>query len=182
MPEFDVVIVGGRPSGSALAARLGARGAKVLVLDRAKLPSVPAVPSSPTVHPGAMKLLDELGIEESRYADPRARIDGMAFEFHTYFSAVLKVPTTFGRSYWYGVDRRQFDHVLWTNLDRFPSVARRDGFSVTSVLRDAGGRVNGVAGAAGGVEERFTARCVVGADGRYSRVAREVGAEVVEEN
>ncbi|HEU4758513.1 MAG TPA: FAD-dependent monooxygenase, partial [Dehalococcoidia bacterium] len=66
--QYDVVIVGGRPAGATLAARLGARGHSVLVLDRAAFPSAPAVPSSPTVHPGGMRLLDELGIEERRYA------------------------------------------------------------------------------------------------------------------
>src|SRR5512140_742283 len=109
--EYDVVVVGGRPAGSTLAARLGARGLKVLVVDRAKLPSLPAVPSSPTLHPGAMRLLDELGLEEASYADPSARIDALAMQFHTYFGVVFRVPRMFGRAYFYGIDRRQFDHA-----------------------------------------------------------------------
>jgi flavin-dependent dehydrogenase len=47
--DFDVVIVGGRPAGASLAARLGARGVRVLVVDRAELRSQPAVPSCPVV-------------------------------------------------------------------------------------------------------------------------------------
>jgi len=179
---YDVVIVGGRPSGSALAARLGARGHSVLVVDRATFPSLPGVPSSPTVHPGAMRLLDELGIAESSYADPTARQDFFVVEFHTFFSAVMKVPRMHGRDYAYGIDRRQFDTLLWNNLDRFPSVSRREGFPITGVLRDSAGRVTGVVGGPRGAQERIAARCVVGADGRWSRVAREVGAEVVEED
>ena len=61
--HYDVAIIGGRPSGASLGARLGARGLRVLVVDRAELPSLPAVPSCPTIHPGAMRLLDELGID-----------------------------------------------------------------------------------------------------------------------
>jgi flavin-dependent dehydrogenase len=45
-----------------------------------------------------------------------------------------------------------------------------------------GERVTGVAGrASGGGEERFTADCVVGADGRFSLVARKVGARSIDE-
>src|SRR5262249_35605749 len=142
----------------------------------------PAVPSSPTVHPGTMHLLDELGIAESGYADPTARQDFFVVEFHTFFSAVMKVPPMHGRDYAYGVDRRQFDLLLWKHLDRFPSVSRREGFPISGVLRDPSGRVAGVVGGPRGAEERIAARCVVGADGRWSRVAREVGAEVVEED
>jgi 2-polyprenyl-6-methoxyphenol hydroxylase-like FAD-dependent oxidoreductase len=180
--QYDVVIVGGRPAGSTLAARLGARGHKVLVVDRVKFPCVPGVPSSPSIHPGAMKLLDELGIEERAYADLAARMAAMFFEFSTYFSVLMKMPVISGRGYWFGVDRSTFDHLLWKNLDRFPSVSRREGFPVTGVLRDSTGRVTGVVGGANGRQEHITARCVVGADGRWSRVAREVGAEVVEED
>src|SRR5436190_13582561 len=133
--QYDIVIVGGRPAGSTLAARLGARGHRVLVVDRVKFPCVPGVPSSPSIHPGAMQLLDELGIEEREYADPTARIALMSFEFSTYFSVLMKVPKAFGRDYWFGVNRSTFDHLLWKNLDRFPSVSRRDGFPVTGVLR-----------------------------------------------
>jgi 2-polyprenyl-6-methoxyphenol hydroxylase-like FAD-dependent oxidoreductase len=179
--RYDVVIVGGRPAGSSLAARLGARGHRVLVVDRARFPCVPTVPSSPTVHPGAMKLLDEIGIDERDYADPHARIGAMLIQFADYFSALLTMPKVFGRDCFYGVDRSRFDHLLWKNLDRFPSVERRDGFPVIGVLRDASGAVTGVVGGPNG-EERIAARCVVGADGRWSRVAREVGAEVVEED
>ena len=179
---YDVVIVGGRPAGASLAARLGARGYSVLVLDRVGFPSLPGVPSSPTVHPGTMRLLDELGLEESSYSDPAGRIDHFTLDFHPWFSATMKVPPMFGRSYLYGIDRRQFDGALWKHLERFPSVTRREGFPINGVLRDADGRVAGVVGGPGGGEERIAARCVVGADGRWSRVAREVGAEVVEED
>src|SRR5262245_15807331 len=158
--QYDVVIVGGRPAGAALAARLGARGHSVLVLDRATFPSLPGVPSSPTLHPGAMRLLDELGIDESSYADPTARQDFFVVEFHTFFSAVMKVPRMHGRDYAFGIDRRRLDLVLWKNLDRFPSVSRREGFPISGVLRDSAGRVTGVVGGLHGGEERITARCV----------------------
>jgi 2-polyprenyl-6-methoxyphenol hydroxylase-like FAD-dependent oxidoreductase len=95
----------------------------------------------------------------------------------------MKVPEMFGRDYMYGVDRRRFDALLWDHLARFPAVSRRDGISVTGMLRGADDTVVGVvAREHGGPEEQIRARCVVGADGRFSLVARQVGAPVVEED
>ncbi|MBC8098595.1 MAG: FAD-dependent monooxygenase, partial [Armatimonadetes bacterium] len=41
--DYDVIIVGGRPAGSTLAARLGQYGLRVLLLERGTFPSLPAV-------------------------------------------------------------------------------------------------------------------------------------------
>ena len=182
-PAFDVIVVGGRVAGATLAARLGARGIHVLVVDRAELPSLPQVPSSPTVHPGAMRILDELGIDESGYADEHARMPWFAFELGDHVSTEMKIPSMFGRDYFYGVDRRRFDGLLWDRLDRFPTVERRQGDNVTSLLRAEDGRVEGVViRRHGEAEEQVRARCVVGADGRFSAVARFVEAPIVEED
>src|SRR4026207_1278490 len=69
---------------SPLAARLDRLGARVLVLDRAAFPSLPQVPSSPIIHAGAMRLLDELGIDEAKYGDDHARQTHYLFEMGTY--------------------------------------------------------------------------------------------------
>lgn len=177
--SYDVIIVGGRPAGAALAAHLGARGARVLVVDRATFPSLPGVPSSPIVYPSAMRLLDELGIDEASYADPFARMPRFTFDFVPWWSTSMTMPTIAGRGYVRGIDRRRFDLTLWENLARFPSVERRAGFAVRDVLRDRDGRVVGVVG--GAPQERIAAGCVVGADGRFSVVARCVRAPVIEE-
>ncbi|MBK8429933.1 MAG: FAD-dependent monooxygenase [Chloroflexi bacterium] len=65
--DFDLIIVGGRVAGSALAVQLGRAGLKVLLVERGRLPSKhPA--SSPIIGPSSMQLLDELGAAESDYA------------------------------------------------------------------------------------------------------------------
>jgi len=56
-PHYDVIIVGGRPAGSTLAARLGKQGLHVMMLERAEFPSLPAA-SSPIIFAPAMQLLD----------------------------------------------------------------------------------------------------------------------------
>ncbi|MBZ0285543.1 MAG: NAD(P)/FAD-dependent oxidoreductase [Anaerolineae bacterium] len=173
--DYDVIIVGGRPAGSTLAARLGAQHLKVLLLERAAMPSLPAA-SSPIIYSPALKLLDEIGAPEDEYAHhtpPIRRVIGHAAGF----SAVIPIPEAHGRDYAYAIDRARFDHALWTHAQRFNTVTARDNFNVTELLWD-GDRVVGIVGSAGkhAPEERITARLVIGADGRFSVVARKTNA------
>ena len=62
--HFDVIIVGGRPAGSTLAARLGQRNIRTLLLERATMPSLPAI-SSPGIYASTMQMLDEIGADEA---------------------------------------------------------------------------------------------------------------------
>lgn len=177
--DFEVIIVGGRPAGASLAARLGARGVRVLVVDKADLRSQPAVPSCPVIYPSSMRLLDEIGLNESTYAEVAARCGRLEIQFDTHFKASFGMPSMFGRDYVYALDRAPFDHVLWAHLARFPSVTARRGFAFLDLVRDAGGQVIGIEGQEGeGPKETIRARCVVGADGRFSLVARRAGAKV----
>jgi 2-polyprenyl-6-methoxyphenol hydroxylase-like FAD-dependent oxidoreductase len=182
MDRYDVIIVGGRPAGASLAARLGRMGRNVLVLDRATFPSQPTVPSCPTLHMGALALLDELGIPEAAYASDAVKFESFVIQFGGHFTARMVIPPVHGRTYGYSIDRGHFDQVLWDNLAQYPSVATRMGFHVDELLRDEDGRVSGVSGhVKDGPPERIEASWVVGADGRFSVVARQMGAKVVEE-
>lgn len=179
---YDVVIVGGRPAGASLAARLGARGRRVLVIDRAQFPSAPGVPSCPVIYPAAMALLDDIGVSERDYADAAVEVQDLVIEFHTYFEVHLRTPPTHGRDYVHILDRAPFDLALWKNLARFPTVTARSRFSFDDLIRDDAGRVIGIEGhAQGGPQERILAGCVVGADGRFSAVARKAGAKTTED-
>lgn len=180
--DYDVVIIGGRPAGASLAMRLGQRGHRVLLVDRARFPSLPAVPSSPALYSSAMAILDELGVPESSYAGGLAKFEGFSFQFRDYFDTYLAMPTMWGRNYLAGLDRQVFDEVLWRSVGRYVSVERREGFTVHELVRDGEGRVIGVIGGSDeGERQTIRARCVVGADGRFSMVARKVGARVTEE-
>ncbi len=177
-----MIIVGGRPAGATLAARLGARGLRVLVVDRASFPSQPAVPSSAVLYPGSMAILDDLGIDEASYVDEHSRMFGIRFGMAGIFEVSIGLPAmAAGRNYFVGLDRAGFDARLWRNLERFPSVERREGFAVADLLRD-GATVIGVVGApTGETPQEIRGRVVIGADGRFSQVARKAGAEVVED-
>lgn len=174
--RFDVIVVGGRPTGASLAMRLGRRGMRVLVLERARMPSMPIVPTCPTLHMGTLALLDELGVPEPAYAAGATRFARIVMDFAGAFRAHLPLPVLHGRAHAYGVDRRHFDRVMWEHMAHTPGVDARQGVAVEEILRDADGRVRGVRAGAEDIEADW----VVGADGRFSGVARQVGAEVVE--
>ncbi len=168
-------------AGSTLAARLGAAGLRVLLLERTLLPSLPPV-SSPAIYSSTMKLLDEIGAEEADYARNTPRVRRWVTEAGDAFRTINYIPDLHGRDYGYAIDRGRFDEALWRNAARFPTVTALQGFVVTDLLRE-GDRVCGVTGHTL-TQERctFSADCVVGADGRFSLVARQVGARVFAEH
>lgn len=173
--DYDVIIVGGRAAGSTLAARLGQAGLHVLLLERAAFPSAPAA-SSPIIYASTMRYLDEIGADESAYARSTPKIRRMK-NIVPGWEAEIPIPEAFGRDYAYAVDRARFDAALWDNALRFETVEGRMNFSVSDLLWD-GERVIGITGYAhqDKTPQIITARIVVGADGRFSLVARKVGA------
>jgi len=168
---FDVIIVGARCAGAALATRLAQAGLSVAVLDAAPLPSGQPT-STHLIQPPGMDELDDLGIgDQVRELTPALHAVRMRFDDDT---------TDFS----YGAARAA--HCLRrAALDgRLQYRAGEAGASlrantrVVGVLRAADGRVNGVeAVRRGGTPQRLVAPLVVGADGRNSSIAKLVGAE-----
>lgn len=175
--HYTVIIVGGRVAGASLAMRLAQQQLKVLLIDQATFPSWPAVPSSPMVHPGAMRLLAELGFNETDYAHPEAKINHFILDVMGKYQAVMPMERMqLDRNYIYGIDRHKFDTVLWQHAARLPNVTAHTGVALTDVVKDAAGRVTGIrAKASGAPETEYTADLVVGADGRFSLTAQKVG-------
>ncbi|MCE7948414.1 MAG: NAD(P)/FAD-dependent oxidoreductase [Chloroflexi bacterium CFX4] len=174
--RFDVIIVGGRPAGATLAARLAQGGLRVLLLDRATFPSLPAV-SSPIIYACTMALLDEIGADEAAYAHNTPKIRKLISETRDYYRAIAVIPEDRGRDYAYAIDRARFDNALWEQAAHTDGVTALPGFAVSDLLWD-GERVIGVTGRRHGSHalENFHAETVVGADGRWSLVARKVNA------
>ena len=178
--DYDVIIVGGRPAGATLAARLGMTGMRVLLVERSTMPSLPGA-SSPIIYSSTMHLLDEIGADETEYARGTPKIRRM-FSHSPNLNFDLPIPLAYGRDYAYAIDRARFDDALWRNAARLPSVTAWDGFSVTDVLWEDG-RVVGIVGqGADKMKREFTADLVVGADGRFSLVARKVEAQTFDEH
>ena len=180
--RYDVIIVGGRVAGASLAIRLGRQGLDVLLMERASFPSWPSVPSSPIIHPGTMRLLDELGLSEEDYVHPSARVTHIILDVMGKFQAVMPAERLdLDRNYFFGIDRNRFDMVMWQRAASLPSVTALESTPMLEVVKDAGGRVNGVLCKTAGAEQIFSADLVVGADGRFSMAAHKFGAKTFEE-
>lgn len=183
--EYEVMIVGGRPAGASLAARLGQQGVSTLVIDKATFPSEPSVPSCAMLYPQALQLLDELGFSGQRFGDDSSTVRRFVLELEGRFRVNIPMVEAHGRDYVWGIERAEFDAVLWDDLARWPSVTACDGVGVVALLRDDDGRGPRVTGVKvrdrDGREREIRARCVVGADGRFSTVARKAGARVRED-
>jgi menaquinone-9 beta-reductase len=170
MPSFDAIIIGARPAGAATAMLLARRGHRVLVLDRARRGSdtlsTHALMRAGVVQLQRWGLLDRLvaagtppiGRVSFRYADRHVPID-------------LEEPL-------YAPRRTVLDPVLADAAEEAGAEVHH-GSRVEHLLTDATGRVRGVrATSPSGRSVDLSATLTVGADGRRSLVAREVGAEV----
>lgn len=168
-PTCDVLIVGARCAGSALATFLARAGLKVLAVDRAALPS-DQVLSTHTIHPPGIDILDELGVGDAiRDVTPPTRTvrlrKGDAWAQATFQE---------GRA-GYCPRRERLDGLLQEAASA-AGAGVRDRTRAVALLRE-NGRVSGARLEHDGSQEDVRADLVVGADGRHSFVAGEVGAD-----
>ena len=177
----DVVVVGARCAGAATAMLLARAGHDVVLLDRAVLPS--DTTSTHALVRGGVVQLARWGLLDRIVASGAPPI--RTVDFHRYdgdrHEAVRHVVK----------DKAGVDHVLAPRrpeLDRIVLEAAveagarlLDRTTVRDVVLDAHGRATGVrAVREDGSQLEVRARLVIGADGLRSRVARHVGAPVVE--
>ncbi|NUR93172.1 MAG: NAD(P)-binding protein [Nonomuraea sp.] len=165
----DVCVVGGGPAGLTLALLLVRSGVRVTVVERAR--SLERDYRGEILLPGGMAVLDRLGVLEP--ARERGSYEHGRFQVIERGRAVMDVDyRRLGGPYrcLLSVPQR---HVLAELLAR---CERHDGFHylagrrATGLVREAGA-VRGVVCAGATVR----ARCVVAADGRYSRIRRVAG-------
>ena len=157
--EFDVVVVGGGPSGATAAADLARMGHSVMLLDRAGRikPCGGAVPP---------RLMEEFAIPDSLLV-ARARSARMVAPS----DRAVDMPV--GEIGYVGmVDRDVFDEWL-RNRAAQVGAERRTGTFERIERDEAAGAVVVYRESRGGPEQRVRARLVIGADGARSGVARD---------
>jgi 2-polyprenyl-6-methoxyphenol hydroxylase-like FAD-dependent oxidoreductase len=172
MQQYDAIIVGARCAGSPLAMWLARKGYRVLVVDRATFPSDTV--STHVMQPLAVAALARWSLLDRLTATGCPPIHTYAYDFGPV--TISGTPGTLDTPVAYCPRRTVLDKLL-VDAAAEAGAEIREGFAVEEVLIE-GGRVVGITGRSKDrtlVTER--AQVVVGADGRYSRVAEAVRPE-----
>ena len=168
--DTEVVVVGGGPAGSAVAAALASLGHEVVLLDKARFPRHKAC--SEYINAGGAKLLGEMGMLDEVLAAGAHRMESMI----VHAPGGRRFAADFGKAEpgaaALGLSRHKLDHLLLERA-RALGVTVREGAHVRRILRE-GGRVAGVEATIDGNTERIRALLIVGADGRNSAVLRDL--------
>ncbi|MFE2271497.1 NAD(P)/FAD-dependent oxidoreductase [Streptomyces lavendulae] len=171
--DYDVVISGAGPGGSAAAILLARRGVRVALLERRSDPDAYKVLCTHSLTANAYPVLDELGLvpalEEAGAVRNEAR-------WYTRWGWIepRAAPGGPGLPYAYNIRRSVLDPLIRARAAGTPGVDLLAGHRVTGLLRE-GGRTVGVRASTPKGEREIRARLVVGADGKDSAVATLAG-------
>lgn len=175
MGRYDVVIVGTRIAGAAVAMLLARHGLRVLAVDRARFPS-DTLSSHQVQVPGAA-LLARWGLLDALVAAGTPAVRSVRFDLDG-VPLEGSLPVVGGADAVYSPRRTLLDALL-VDAARHAGADVREHVTVAGLLV-RNGRVSGIrARARGGRELTASASLVIGADGRRSTVARAVGARVL---
>jgi 2-polyprenyl-6-methoxyphenol hydroxylase-like FAD-dependent oxidoreductase len=166
--DFDVIIVGARVAGSALAALLGEKGYRVLLLEKARFPSDTL--STHFFRAPALRVFERLGVlDEVKSAAPPLTVLWNYIDGHV-ISDPVAAPEPHLR--FFLCERRlTLDWTLFQRVKREPNVEIRLGAHVKELIWQDG-RVSGVRWTEESGMNEASARIVVGADGFYSTLAK----------
>lgn len=169
----DVIVVGARCAGSALAMSLARMGHQVLVLDKDRFPSDMPM-STHLIHQRGVACLGRWGLRDEVSATGSLPVTRGVFDLGP-VTLIGSPPAVAGETDSFAPRRLLLDAIL-VNAAVGSGAELREDSRVTGLLVEDG-RVVGVRGVRGG-GRRFAerARLVVGADGPASRVATAAGA------
>jgi flavin-dependent dehydrogenase len=174
---FDAVIVGARCAGAAAALLLARAGARVLLVDRGAYGTDTL--STHALMRGAVMQLHRWGVLPAIVAAGTPPVRSTTFSY-TGHDLTVPIDSRHGVDALYAPRRALLDRIL-VDAAIAAGAEVRYGVHVDDVIRDAGGRVRGIATATDGLRRVFNADLVIGADGLYSTIAQRVEAPTVVE-
>jgi flavin-dependent dehydrogenase len=173
--KYDVVVVGARCAGAATALLLARAGAKVAVVDRGRFGTDTL--STHALMRGAVLQLHRWGLLPAIVASGTPAVRATTFGY-TNEAVTVPIEPKYGVDALYAPRRTLLDGVLSAAAAESGAEVVY-GVRVDGLIRGDDGRVRGVTATAGDTRHDIEADLVVGADGLYSTVARQVEAAPV---
>jgi geranylgeranyl reductase family protein len=168
LKTFDAVIVGAGPAGSAAAIALARRGYEVALIDKQCFPREKLC--GDFVNPINRAIFRALDVEDRILAEPHGRVTG--FRITTFSGREAEAGFSWlerESEAGLGLRRALLDHALLQRAEAL-AVTVRQGVRIEELTRAADGwRMTT------GREDPWHARSLIGADGRHSWVARQLG-------
>jgi geranylgeranyl reductase family protein len=161
MELFDVAIVGGGPAGSSCAAFCARAGLRALVLERETFPREKVC--GDCLNPSCWPMLERLDLAHRVRDLSHSKLESVEFIAICGRNVIVDLPS--GDDCELSVKRSLFDDLL-LNRVRELGAHVREKTTITAVAHDENWRIETTSG------EDFSARILVGADGRNSTVAR----------
>jgi len=161
MEIFDVAIVGGGPAGSSCAAFCARGGLRTLVLEREKFPREKVC--GDCLNPSCWPVLQRLSLAQRVRDLPHSKLDSVEFIAIGGRNVIVDLPS--GDDCELSVKRSLFDALLLKRAQELGAHVREE-TTVTALSHDGNWKIETARG------ENFSARILVGADGRNSTVAR----------
>ncbi|MCP4134639.1 MAG: geranylgeranyl reductase family protein [bacterium] len=170
--DFDVIIVGAGPAGCSAAYFLSTQGYSVLLLDKASFPRDKICGDGIGSH--SLSLLEKIGALEKIESIKPHKTSFVSVSAPNSQIMKGKIPSVNGlRDFGYIIPRMKFDFLLFDYIRSSTETTVLENFSVTDLLYD-GEHACGVRGLYNNSTEELTAKCIIGADGANSIVARKL--------
>jgi flavin-dependent dehydrogenase len=175
-PEYDVIVVGARVAGASTAMLLARLGHRVLMVDRASMPS--DVVSTHAILRSGVLQLTRWGLLDRLVAAGTPPVKDIILGFGDERISFQVRPE-------YGVDtlfapRRHLLDAILVEAAEEAGAELVDRTRMIDLIRGDRGEVAGILVKRGGEEVALTSRMVVGADGVWSRTADLIGADAYE--
>jgi len=171
MEQYDVIVIGGGPSGSSCTAFLAKAGKNVLLLDRAKFPRDKTCGDG--ISGSSVGVLKELGLLDNVKSIEHADMYGVTFSSPNGTTVPIAAKRADGFPPGFVCRREVFDNFLFQNAKSL-CAKTMEGFFAEDFIRN-GDAIVGVKGNYEGKPMEFQAKVVVCADGAAGMTARKLG-------
>jgi 2-polyprenyl-6-methoxyphenol hydroxylase-like FAD-dependent oxidoreductase len=174
--DYDAIVVGARVAGSSLAIQLGRQGKRVLMVDRDSFPSDTL--STHLLQPPAVEMLDRLGVLADVESSGLRRLGRLRTSLG---DVVIEGPLRSPGAYALCARRDRLDMALIRQAVCRHGVELQERTRVHGLIWEDGCVTGVELQTADGARRLVRAPVVVGADGKYSKVAAWTGAERYDE-